>query len=112
MPKFKALAGPLDDYFKQVDIASPARIQAALADLDADLAKQGTTFLCGNSISIADFQLFAEFYDCKLLNISFDSFPNCAAWYKACREYPGIKDSHDLFDTQIPTVQAMLKVEK
>lgn len=80
-------------------------ITFVLKNLEAKLKRNGTTFICGNEPSIADFQIYCELEDAKFVNRSIDMFPHLVAYAKACKTIPGLKDISEEFDKVVPQLQ-------
>lgn len=61
------------------------------------MKKHGTSYLVGNTITIADFQLYCQTTDifykgaCK----SLDAYPMIKAWFDLVGQHKGIKDIHE-----------------
>ena len=53
---------------------------------------RGHKFCGGDTITIADFQLFFEFKNLTLLGRSIEAYPTLVAWQAACTEQAGIKE--------------------
>ena len=63
--------------------------------MEKALEIRGHKFVGGDSITIADFQLFAEFKDMDYLSKTWDKYPLISQWHDACRAHKGIKELHD-----------------
>ena len=84
------------------------RIPAVLSLFDDMLKRAGTTFICGNEPSIADFQLFAEFLDVHYCHLTFDEYTNIKQWHDACRQVPGLKEVHEEWDAALEDINQQL----
>ena len=82
--------------------SSPEKVKTALEALEAALTRKGTKYLCGDSITIADFQIYAEFCDVYYMGMSFAEYPKITAWAETCRASAGLKEVHDDWEKIVP----------
>ena len=70
--------------------------------LEAHLTKKGTKFVNGDTPSIADFQLYAEFWDAQFLKVDTTKWAKITAWSEECRKFKGMKEVHDRLEATLP----------
>jgi glutathione S-transferase len=87
-------------------LAFEVRIPGTLKLFDEMLKNAGTTFVCGNEPSIADFLLFSEILNVFHCNLSFEGYPSVQQWHDACRQVPGLREVHEEFDKALPELNA------
>ena len=84
--------------------------EKVLGLMEKALELRGHKFVGGDSITIADHQLFAEFKDMDYLSRTWEQYPLISKWHDACRESAGIKEVHDEWDKGVlPKVQQIVK---
>ena len=79
------------------------KINALLDSFNARIQKKGKTFLTGNAITIADFQLYCQFLDLAYYGWDWSKWPAIQKWTDACRAAPGLKCVHDQFFEKVAT---------
>ena len=84
-----------DEQAKMIRAEMHPKCVSAFATLDKML--EGKKFVCGDNITIADFQLYAECRNDAYISIESQLLlhTNVVAWKKRCMEVASIKDMHD-----------------
>ena len=86
---------PIDDEVMNFAIAGT---KPMLESLEVLLKNAGTHFLIGDSVSLADLQLFYEATDEGMFGRTFEAYPNITAWMARMLEIKEVKQVMDQFN--------------
>ena len=102
--------GKISDEGKASIAAGEADEPKVLGLMEKAMELRGHKFVGGDSVTIADFQLFCEFKDMDYLSRSWAAYPLISKWHDDVRASKGIKEVHDEWDEKLlPAVQKMMK---
>lgn len=97
-----------DDQKKQI-AAGQEEEAKVLGLMEKSLEIRGHKFVGGDTVTIADFQIFCEFKDMDYLSRSWAAYPLVGKWHDDVRQVKGIKEVHDEWDkTILPHVQKLV----
>ena len=109
----KAMKSDWTDFMQQKEDEAKGKITNVLGLLEKSFETRGYKFRTGNTITIADFQIYCEILDVDYMNKRsiIDNYPKIKAWMEECSNAAGIKEVHEPFAAEggpVKTIQGLL----
>ena len=100
--------GKLSDDQKASIAAGEAEEPKVLGLMEKAMELRGHKFVGGDSINIADIQIFCELKKMDYMSRSWAVYPLISKWHDEVRQAKGIKEVHDEWEkTVLPAAQKM-----